>query len=146
MSRVLTDSLTHAYAKCEKPSFWMTSNVHFKSQFHLFINQNIFGLYITMIILYSKFMCLFMGSGFLVSHHGLGKPKHFYDLSLLGTMSNHNWRVFHSRGDLSLLANTRHMFSVSCNRETLLDIVPFTEPTQSNTKRNVNLPTTHSHQ
>ena len=46
-------------------------------------------------ILYSKSMCLFVGSGFLVSHHGLRKPRHFYSLSPLETMSNHNWQVFH---------------------------------------------------
>ena len=38
-----------------------------------------------------KIMCLFVGRIFLVSHHGLRKPKHFYSLSPLGTMSDHNW-------------------------------------------------------
>ena len=66
-------------------------------------------------------------------------------LSLLGTMSDHNWRVFHPRGDLSLLVDTRHIFYVSCNRATLLDVVPFIKPTQSNTKRNVNSLIMHSH-
>ena len=87
----------------------------------------------------------FVGSIFLVSHHGLCKHKHFYGLSPLRTMSDHNWRIFHPRGDLSLLANTWHIFFVSCNRATLLDVIPFTEPTQSNTKRSVDLPTMHSH-
>ena len=99
-----------------------------------------------MIILYLKSMRLFVGSRFLVSHRRLRKPRHIYDLSPLGTMSDHNWRVFHPRGDLSLIANnTRHIFSVSCNRATLLDVVPFTEPTKSNTKHSVDLPTMHSH-
>ena len=97
----------------------------------------------TMIILYSKSMCLFMGRVFLVS--GLRKPKHFYGLSPLGTISDHNWRFFHPRGDLSLLANTQHTFSFSCNHRTLLDVVPLTESTQSNTKHNVDLPTMHPH-
>ena len=52
-----------------------------------------------MIILYSKSMCLFVGSGFLVSHHRLCKPRHFYGLSPLGTVSDHNWRVF-TRGGI----------------------------------------------
>ena len=98
-----------------------------------------------MIILYSKSMCLFVSSGFLVSQRGLCKLRHFYDISPLGTMSDHNWRVFHLKGELSLLADTRHIFSVSCNRVTLLGVVPFIEPTQSNTKRSVDLPTMHSH-
>ena len=79
-----------------------------------------------MIILYSKSMHLFVGSRFLVSHRGLRKPRYFYGLSLLGTMSGHIWQVFHPRGDLSLLADTRHIFSLSCiNRVPLLDVVPF---------------------
>ena len=67
-----------------------------------------------MIILYSKFMRLFVGSRFLVSHRGLHKLIHFYGLSPLGTMFGHNLRVFHSMGDLCLLADTRHIFSFSC--------------------------------
>ena len=109
----------------------MTSNDHFQNKFHFFINQNLSGCYITMIILYSKSMSLFVGRGFLVSHHGLRKPRHFYSLSPLGTISDHNWRVFHLRGDLSLLADTQHIFFVSCNHATMLDVVPFTKPTQS---------------
>ena len=98
-----------------------------------------------MIILYSKSMHLFMGSRFLVSHCELHKPRHFYGLSPLGTMFDHNWLVFHPRVDLSLFTDNRNIFSVSCNRATLLDVVPYTEPTQLNTKRSVNLPTMHSH-
>ena len=100
-----------------------------------------------MIILYSKSMSLFVGSGFLVSHRRLRKLRHFYSLSLLGTMSDHNWRVFHPRGDLSLLADTQHIFSISCNRATLLDGFPFTEPTQA-TPNTISIyqPCTHTHE
>ena len=52
-----------------------------------------------MIMLYYKSMRLFMGSGFLVSHHGLRKSKHFYGLSPPRTMSDHNWWVF-TRGGI----------------------------------------------
>ena len=55
----------------------------------------------------------FMGSGFLVSHRRIHRPRHFYGLSPLGTMSDHNWRVFHPTGDLSLLADNCHIFSLS---------------------------------
>ena len=94
----------------------------------------------------SKSMRFFVGSGFLMSYHWLRKPKHFYSLSPLGNMSDHNWQVFHPRGDLSFLAYTRHIFFASCNHATLLDVVPFIEPTQSNTKCSVDLPTMHLHQ
>ena len=100
-----------------------------------------------MIILYSKSMCLFVGSGFLVSHRRLRKLRHFYDLSPIGTMSDHNWQVFHPRGDLSLLIDTWHIFSVSCNRATLLNVVPFTESTQSNINAvSIYQPCTHTHE
>ena len=65
-----------------------------------------------MIILYLKSIHLFMDSGFLVSHSRLCKPRHFYGLSPLGTMFDHNWRVFHLREDLSLFVDTRHIFSL----------------------------------
>ena len=44
-------------------------------------------------------MRLFVGSGLLVSHRGLRKPRNFYGLSPMGTMSDHNWRVFHLKGE-----------------------------------------------
>ena len=94
-----------------------------------------------------KTMLLFVGSEFLVSHRRLHKPRHFYSLSSLETMSNHNWRVFHPRGDLSLFANTRHMFSLPLYSTVQLcwTLTHLTEPTQSNTKRNVDSSTMHSH-
>ena len=39
-------------------------------------------------------MLPFLGRRILVSHHGLLKPRHFYSLSSLWTMSYHSWRVF----------------------------------------------------
>ena len=99
-----------------------------------------------MIILYSKFMRLFVGSEFLVSHRGLRKPRHFYGLSPLGTMSDHNWKFFHPKGiyPFLLIPDT---FSVSCNRATLLDFVPFTEPTQSTPNAvSIYQPCTHTHE
>ena len=84
-----------------------------------------------MIILYSKSMRLFVSKGFLVSHRGLRKPRHFYGLSPLGIIYDHNWWVFYPRGDLPLVADTWNIFSISCNCAILLDIVSFTKPTQS---------------
>ena len=92
-------------------------------------------------------MCLYVGSGFLVSRREFRKPRHFYGLLRLRTMSDHNWRVFRPRGDLSLLDNTRHIFSLPFYsivrlRWTLSHLI---ELTQSNTKRSVDLSTMHSH-
>ena len=100
-----------------------------------------------MIILYSKPMHLFVGSGFLVSHRGLRKPRHFYGLSPLRTMSDHNWWVFHPRGDLSLLVDTRRIFSLSFQSIVRLcwTLSHLTKLTQSYTKRSVDSLTMHSH-
>ena len=94
-----------------------------------------------------KIMRLFVGSGFLVSHRWLCKPRHFYGLSTLGTMFDHNWWVFHSREDLFLLDDTQHnfFFTILINRATLLDVVPFNRAHPINTKRSVNSLTMHSH-
>ena len=95
-----------------------------------------------MIILYSKSMRLFIGSGFLVSYHGLRKPIHFYGLSPLGTMSDYNWQVFHPRGDLSLKHILFIMYKIVRLRLTLFHLI---DPTQSNTKRSFDSLTIHSH-
>ena len=88
-----------------------------------------------------------MGRGFFVSHHELRKPRHFYGLSPLRTMSDHNWRAFHPREDLSLLSNTQYIFSLPFYSTVRLCwmLSHLTEPTQSNTKRGVDLLTMHSH-
>ena len=80
-----------------------------------------------------KFHVPFMGIGNLVSHRRICKPRHVYDLSPLGTMSDHNWRVFYLRRDLSLLIDTRHIFSLpfSSTVRLYLTLSHLTEPTQS---------------
>ena len=125
----------------------MTSNDHFQNQFHLFMNQNIFKLYITMIILYSKSMCFFMGSGFLVSHRGLCKPKHFYDLSSLGTMSDHDWQVFHPRGIYPFLLMLDTYFSFHATVRlcwTLSHLL--SPPNQTPNVVSIYQPCTHTHE
>ena len=54
---------------------------------------------------------------------------------------------FTQGGDLSLLANTRHIFSLPFYSTVRLcwTLSHLTEPTQSNTKRNVDSSTMHSH-
>ena len=99
-----------------------------------------------MIISYSKSMCLFMGSGFLVSYRGLRKPRNFYRLSLLGTMSDHNWRVFHSRGiyPFFLILDTYFLYHFNQSRDSIRHC-PIYQAHSINTKYNVDLPTMHSH-
>ena len=106
-----------------------------------------------MIILYSKSMRLFVGSGFLVSHHELNKPRHFYGLSLLGTMSDHNWRVFHLRGGgggggiypFLLIPDTYFPFHVTMRLYWTLSHLP-TTPTQTLNAVSIYQPCTHTHE
>ena len=94
-----------------------------------------------------KTMCICVGSKFFVSHRRHHKPRHIYGISPLGTMSDHNWRVFHLRRDPSLLANTRYVFSLPLYSTVRLywTLPHFTEPTQSSTKRSVHSSTMHSY-
>ena len=131
----------------DKPSFWITSNDHFTKQISFVYKQNSFQMIHLNDHFTFKTMCLFVGSEFLVSHHRLCKLKHFYGLLPLGTMSDHNWRVFHPRAFLSLLVDTRHIFYFLLYSIVRLCwmLSHLTEPTQSNSKRGVDSSTMHSH-
>ena len=98
---------------CDKPSFWMTSNYQFSKPISFVYKPKAFWMIHHSDHFVFKTMRLYVGSRFLVSHRGLLKPRHFYGLSPLGTMFDHNWLVFHPSGDISLLANTWNIFSLS---------------------------------
>ena len=93
---------------CEKPSFWMIFNDHFQNKFHLFINQELFGWYLTMnlcaFLWVADFWCLTTGSAnpdtFTVFH------RWRLCLTIIG-------RSFTRGGDLS---DTRHIFSLPFNQ------------------------------
>ena len=88
-----------------------------------------------MIILYS--MCLFVVANFWCLTAGFANPDTFTTFNCWGLCLTIIGRFFTQGrgggggggGDLSLLVDTRHIFFVSCNRATLLDVVPFIEPT-----------------
>ena len=108
MSQVLTDSLTHAYAKCEKKK--PSSMFHPMSIFILQVKTHItFNVHLR-----NQVPCVyaFLGHGFLGSQHKT--PQAFltpFGLSLSVTFEP--VRGFHLRGCLSLLAvpNTSIFFS-----------------------------------
>ena len=139
-------SYTTPKPMCDKSSFRMTSNDHFQNNFFLFINQKIFGRYITMIILYSKscsflwvatFWCLTMGFAnldtFTVFHRwGLC-------LTIIGG--------FFTRGRIYpflLIPDTYFLyhFDQPCDS---VRRCPIYRAHPINTKHNVDLPTMHSH-
>ena len=126
--------------------FWTTSNDHFIKQIHFFSNQKLFGSYTSMII-YIQNSCVFCGE-FLVSHSRLRTLKHFHRLLPLELCLTTNTRSFTPMGYLSLLAITRHQFSLPLYSTVRLCWTSsnLTEPTQSITKRNVDFQLcTHTH-
>ena len=75
--------------------------------------------------LYSKLMCLFVGSEFLVSHHRLHTPRHFYALSPLEICLTTLPGL--SPEGVSILTCydlTQVFFTTLFNRTTLLDFIP----------------------
>ena len=111
MSGVLTNSLTHAYAKCENSSLVFNPMTIFsKTKSFCFINQNPLDIPpMSIACVYA-----FVGHRFSVSHRSSSHVfQHFYGLSLTGIMYNGNYRFFHSKGYLSLLVipNTHIFFT-----------------------------------
>ena len=97
--------------------------------------------------LYTKLMCLFVGSEFLVSHRRLCTPRHFYGLSPLELCLTTLTGL--SPEGVSMPAcyySTQIFFTTLFNRACLCwTSSHLTKPTQSNIKRNVDSSTMHSH-
>ena len=148
MSRVLTDSLTYAYAKCETV-IYVPSMTIFKKQKLFFYESKSIGQ--TPIFTYFyQVPCVFVGSEFPGSHRRLRTPSYtFENFHRWIHMSNQEYHIFHPRGYLSLLTipDTRifHFIFILCNRENHFGHCPILPSSPSNTKHNVDLPTMHSH-
>ena len=147
MSRVLTDSLTHAYAKCENRHLCSINDHFSKTKAFCFINQNPLGN-LRYQLVFTKFRVFFVGSEFPGSHHRLRTPSDtFTNFHRWIHMSNREYRVFHPRGYLSLLAipNTGifHFLFLLCNHETHFGCCPILPSPLSNTKHSVDQPCTH---
>ena len=86
--------------------------------------------------LYTKLMCLFVGSEFLMSHCRLRTPRNFYGLTPLELCLT-TLPGLSSEGCLSLPTIAQHKFSLPLYSTVRLywTLSHFTKPTQSNTKR-----------
>ena len=122
MSRVLTNSLTHAYAKCE--NFHLCSiNDHFsKTKAFLFYKSKSI-VQTPIFTCFYQVPCVFVGSVFSGSYRKLRTPfDTFANFHRWIHMSNQEYQVFHPMGYLSLLAilNTYifHFLFLLCHRET----------------------------
>ena len=147
MSRVLTDSLTHGYAKCEKPNCHYVPSKwpFFKTKAFSFINQNPLdgSQYQLAFPKFRVFMHLW-ATDFQVYTVGRRAPfRHFNRLSPTVTMPNLNTGSFISGGDLPQLAmpNT-HIFHFQ-NHATHFGCCPMLPSPPSNTKHSIDQPCTH---
>ena len=104
MSRVLTNSLTHAHAKCENRHLCSINDHFSKTKVFFFYKSKSIGQTPISTCFY-QVPCVFVGSEFSGSHHRLRTPSNtFTNFHRWIHMSNQEHRVFHPRGYLSLLA------------------------------------------
>ena len=145
MSRVLTDSLTYAYAKCENQIIIMFHQwpFFFQNKRFLFHKLKSIGRFpISTFISQVPCVYAFVGHRFQVYTVGRAFQTFFYGLSLPVIMSNLNTGSFTLRGgggDLPQLAipNT-HIFHFQ-NLETQFGLCPTLLNPPSNTKHRVDL-------
>ena len=147
MSQVLTDSLTHAYAKCENCHLCSINDHFFKNKSFLFYKSKSIGQTPIFTCFY-QVPCVFLGSEFMGSHRRLRMPSDtFVNFHRWIHMSNQEYHVFHPREYLSLLVvpNTRifYFLFLLCDRETHFGRCPILPSPPSNAKHSVDLPCTH---
>ena len=147
ISRVLIDSLTHAYAKCENRHLCSINDHFFQNKSFFFYKSKSIGQTPIFTCFY-QVSCVFVGSEFPRSHRWLRTPfDTFANFHRWIHMSNQEYQVFHPRGYLSLLAiaNTRifHFLFLLCNREAHFGHCPILSSPPLNTKHSVDRPCTH---
>ena len=145
MSRVLTDSLTHVYAKCENRHLFSINDHFSKTKAFCFINQNPLDKLRYSLVFTKSRVFLWVAN---LDPRMLRTPfDTFANFHHWIHMFNQEYWVFHPRGYLSILAipNTRifHFLFLLCNRETHFGRCPILPSPPSNTKHNIDLPCTH---
>ena len=146
MSRVLTDSLTHAHAECEKPNrHYVPSMTIFQNKSFLFYKSK--PLDGSQCQLAFPKLCVFMhlwATDFRVYTARRRPFQHFYYLSPPVIMSNRECRVFNpwGRGLPELVMPNVHIFHFQ-NRATHFGRYPLLPSPPSNTKHIVDQPCPH---
>ena len=116
---------SHMHTSCMK-------NLHFQNKIFLFYISNPWT--VSENPLYSKSMCLLWVTNFLGFHRRRRTPSNtFVDIHCWMDMFDQEYKPFHLRGCLSLIATTRHIIS---NRATLR-CHPFFRARHLNTKHSV---------
>ena len=135
MSQVLTDSLTHAYAKCENRHLCSINDHFSKTKGFCFINQNpLVNLQYQLV--FTNFRVFL----WVVNFRGL-----IAGLARLLTLSRTFIAGYICLTKNCVIPNTRifHFLFLLCDRETHFGRCPILQSPLSNTKPSVNLPCTH---
>ena len=147
MSRVLTDSLTHAYVKCENCHLCSINDNFSKTKVFCFINQNSLDK-LRYLLVFTKprvFLWVVNFRGLTTDFARL--PTLFLTLIAGYICLTNNNGFFHPSGYLSLLTIPStcifYFLFLLCNRETQFGRCPILPSPLSNTKHSVNLPCTH---
>ena len=146
MSRFLTDSLSHAYAKCENCHLCSINDHFSKTKTFCFLNQNPLDN-IRYQLVFTKFHVFLWVENFRGVTAGFTRLPTFSRNFIAGYIYLTKNTEFFTRGGIypSLLYPT-HVFFISffilCNRETRFGRCPILPSPPSNTKHNVDLPCT----
>ena len=140
MSQVLTDSLTHAYAKCENRHLCSINDHFSKTKSFCFINQNpLDKLRYSLVFIKSRvFLWVVNFRGLNVGFTRLPALSRTFIVGYICLTKNTGF--FYPRGYLSILA---HFLFLLCNCDTLFRRCPILPSPPSNTKHSVDLPCTH---
>ena len=135
MSQVLTDPLTHAYAKCENYHLCSISDNFSKTKSFCFINQNPLDN-VQYQLVFTKF-CVFLWVA-----NFLGLTVGFASLSTLSSTFISGYICLMKN---IVIPNTRifHFLFLLFDRETHFGRCPILPSPPSNTKHSANLPCTH---
>ena len=133
MSRVLIDSLTHTYAKCENCHLYSTNDHFFQNKSLLFYKSKSIGQTPIFTCFY-QVLCVFVGSEFSGSHPRLHTPSDtFANFHRWIHMSNQEYWFFHPMGYHPFFLYPTHIFFISFffyeTVRLILDVVPFYQPT-----------------
>ena len=130
MSRVLIDSLTHTYAKCENCHLYSTNDHFFQNKILLFYKSKSIGQTPIFTCFY-QVPCVFVGSEFSGSHPRLHTPSDtFANFHRWIHMSNQEYRFFFTRGGIyPFFLYPTHIFFISflfyATVRLNLEVVPF---------------------
>ena len=138
MSRVLTDSFTHVYAKCENRHLCSINDNFFKIKAFCFISQNPLDK-LRYSLVFTKFRVFLWVANFQGLTVGFACLLTLSNFHHWIHMSNQEYRVFHSSGYLSLVGIPNTRIFLLCDCETYFGRCLISPSPPSNTKHSVNL-------